>query len=311
MTKFFGRRASVLLQAKGEGAPVPLLPTIPAVAFDGLHVQFRAEKDNLGHPNTLTLSVFNLSAATRARLQGGGGYVRLEAGYQDEAVPDSNGIPHWPVIFEGNARTVDHLRKGPDWVTRIQCGDGELAYRFGFVSQSFAAGTTSAAIAKYLAEQIKAVDPQHIDISGFKAKIPNLAFPLVAFVHGYVAHGNAFEELQKLLGGAYEITLQNGELRALKAQEGTQNVILLDRAHGLIGSPEHGTPNLNGLPSVLKVTALLQPRLTPGDLFQLDAKGTQGTFRVQKITHSGDLGGNDWQSEIEALPLQTAATPAF
>lgn len=311
-SKFFGRRAQVLLQLQGDPSPVPLLPSVPAVAVAGLHLNFRAEKDNLGHPNTLDLSIFNLSAQTRTRMQREGGYVRLEAGYAGQAAKGGDGLVHYPVLFEGNARTIDHIRKGPDWITHVQCGDGETAYRYGFLSQSFSAGTTSAWIAKALAQAIKAVDPLHIDISAFVAQADTLKYAVSAFVFGYVTHGNAFEELQKLLGGDYELSVQNGELRVLRAQEASKNVVRLAPDTGLIGSPEHGTPNANGLPSILKVQSLLNPRIHPGDLIEVEARSfSRATFRVQKLTHSGDLAGHDWQTEVEAMPLSASTLAPF
>ena len=305
-TPFFGRACQFTVQL-GDPLPivVPLMPSVAAATFTGLHIKFKAEKDNLGHPNTLDLEVFNLSQATRKKLQAGNGYVQLLAGYVGD-------LPNLPVVFQGNARTIDHLRIGPDWVTKIQCGDGETAYRFGQASQSFPAGTTGPVIAQYLAQQIKAADPQHIDITGFVAKAPSLSYPLFAFVWGYVTTGNAFEELQRLLGGQYELSLQNGELRALLPKEAQAGIEVpkIAPGYGMIGSPEHGTPNLNGLPSILKVKSLLIPRVHPGDLVSIQARDITGTFRVQKIIHTGDIAGNDWQSELECMPLQSAATAA-
>ena len=309
-SSFFGRACQVTVQI-GAGLPivVPLLPSIATKVFTGLHIKFKAEKDNLGHPNTLDLEVYNLSQATRKQMQASGGYVQLLAGY----VAD---LPRLPVLFQGNARTIDHERQGPDWVTKIQCGDGETAYRFAQASQSFPAGTTASFIASYLAQQIKAADPLHIDITAFLAKAPTLLYPQPAFAWGYVTTGNAFEELQRLLGGAYELSLQNGELRALLPSEvqAGLSVPLIAPGHGMIGSPEHGTPNLNGLPSILKVKSLLVPRIHPGDLVQVASSNlaqggtgpSAGTFRVQKIVHTGEIAGNDWQSELELVPLQSA-----
>jgi len=294
------------VQLGGPIIVVPLLPSIAAATFTGLHLKFKAEKDNLGHPNTLDLEVYNLAQTTRKKMQDSGGFVRLLAGYVGD-------LPSLPVVFQGNARTIDHIRIGPDWVTKIQCGDGENAYRFGQASQSFPAGTTAAFIAQYLAQQIKSADPLHIDITAFNTKAASLQFPLSAFAWGYVTQGNAFEELQRLLGGQYELSLQNGELRALQPKEvqAGLSVPLIAPGAGMIGSPEHGTPNLNGLPSILKVKSLLVPRIHPGDLVSVKARDIQGSFRVQKIVHTGEIAGNDWQSELDLMPLQsgTGSTP--
>lgn len=318
MTTFFGRRANVLVQRAGSATPISLFaggdatgvvpPTgglMVANVFDGLHVRFKAEKNYIGQPNTLDLSIYNLAASTRRELQGQGGFVKLLAGYQSD-------FPNLPTIFQGNARTIDHLRDGPDWVTRIQAGDGETAYRFGYASQTFPAGTPLSQIAIYLAQQLKAGDPLNIDITAFVNKAPSIAYPTQAFSSGWSVLGNAFEELSRLLGSKYTVSIQDGELRALQSTEymgGTTTCFKISASTGLIGSPEHGTPNLSGQPPVLKLHCLLNARIKPGDLVNVDSLNLQGNFRVQKVTHTGDLAGNDWFTEIDATSLAVGNLP--
>lgn len=312
MSRYFGRAAQVLVQRKGEAQPIPLLADgdvsgvmpAPGVAtasvFTGLHISFKTEKDNLGHPNTLELRIWNLAQSTRDQLKQDGAFVQLLAGYESD-------LPNLPVVFKGYARSIDHTRTGPDWVTLIQSGDGETAYRYGFSGASFPAGALSKDIAIYLAQQVKAVDPANIDISGFVAKAPSFSYPKASWASGYATQGNAFAELQKILGGKYELSIQNGELRATLATEGwLPGVRLLSPQTGLLGSPEHGTPNLNGLPSILKVACLLDARIQPGDLVQVRSSGVSGTFRVQRAVNVGEIAGNDWKTELECMPLTGA-----
>jgi hypothetical protein len=314
---YFGRRAKVFVQRIGNPTPVSMIAGtgdvsgVPFVSdgialasvFDKLHVQFKVEKDNLGHPNTMDLTIFNLADRTRGQLQDSGGYVQLFAGY-------SSDWPNLPIVFQGNARTIDHGRQGADWITKIQCGDGETSYRYGVATQSFAAGATAVQIATFLANQVKAADPAHIDVSRFLQKLNSVKFPIPTFVWGFAVQGNAFEELQRLIGGTYELSIQDGELRVLALAEGTQTVVLIDAAHGMIESPVHGTPNANGLPSTLNVKMLLTPTIKPGDLVKISAKNTEGTYRAQKLIHSGDVASNDWYTSLECMPIQSSASAA-
>jgi hypothetical protein len=298
-----------LLAQYAATPPTPLAPAgmqypkpQTGYRFDGLHVRFKVEKTLLGTPNTMELVVYNLASTTRRQMQDQGGYVRLLAGYQSD-------FPNLPLVFQGNARTIDHIRKGADWETRIQCGDAETAYRFGFVSKSWGNGTTAAYIASYLAQQVQAadVDPvshnSRIDISAFLAKVQSIGFPQTAFAFGFAVQGNAFEELQRLLGPSYTLSIQDGELRAYLASDGSPTRYVLSAATGLIGSPEHCTPNLAGAPPLLKLHCLLNPRIRPGDIVNVDSRQYQGNFRVQHVGHYGDLGGNEWFSEIDGTPL--------
>jgi len=333
MTLFYSRRAQVTLVSAANPASSPVsifaggdagfgnvgassLPATqpfqmfnPAYRFDGLHLRFKSEKTLLGTPNTLELVIYNLASTTRKRMQEQGSYVQLNAGYQSD-------FPNLPLVFKGNARTIDHVRRGPDWETRIQCGDGETAYRFGVASKSWGPGTTAAFIATYLAQQITQgdIDPfsnnSRIDISYFLTRVNSLAYPQTAFAYGFAIQGNAFEELQRLLGPKYTLSIQDGELRALQAADGVNSVYVLSAKTGLIGSPEHSTPNLAGQPPLLKLNTLLNPRIKPGDIVNVDSMRFQGNFRVQAVSHLGDLGANDWSSEIHGTPTASGNLPA-
>ncbi len=331
MSKRFGRLARVLV--KRTGSPDLIFPAtgggagdVTGVApeqqsndlfsrlSDRLHIKFHVEKDIMGQPNRLDLSIFNLAPSTRRQMQQSGGYVVLQAGYQSDK-------QNLPTLFEGNIRTLDHLSNRPEWETRIQCGDGETCYRYatvvgGTCSGSWSAGTPKANIAKDLAIRIRESDPLRIKIDRFLAMLNDnppspdtITFPQAQFFAGYAASGNALEALSKLLGPGYELFLQNGELLAL-APTGTitQDAILLDAAHGLISSPVHCAPVPGTLVSLLKATSLLDARFSPGKLVQVrsadDPRGT--SYRVQKVVHIGDLSGNEWESNLELLPLTSA-----
>ena len=315
MTIFFIRRANVLVQRAGTQSPIsifgggdvtgiaPAGGIMVASLFDGLHIKFKVEKNYIGQPNRMDLSIYNLSATTRRGLQGQGSFVRLLAGYQSD-------FPNLPIVFQGNARNIEHVREGSDWVTRIQCGDGETAYRFGIANNTFPPGTTSSSIAIYLAQQFKQGDPLNIDITAFVNKAPTIAYPYAAFSSGFSVQGNAFEELSRLLGGKYTLSIQDGELRALQASDYVPTGYRLSASTGLLGSPEHGTPNLANLPTVLKLNCLLNPRIKPGDLVTVDSQNLHGNFRCHKVTHTGDLDGNDWKTEIDATPQAVGSPPS-
>lgn len=330
MSKYFGRLAAVQIQLKDsptqglvsisddfQGAPVsgPLglaaaqgrAPDPRAAALsDKLHIKFRVEKDTLGQPNRMDLSVYNLSPDTRGRLKTAGAYVVLRAGYRVDA-------GNLPILFEGNARTIDHQQDRADRVTRIQCGDGETSYQYGVVNQSWGAGVAKVDIAKYLAQELQAAD-SNLRIDGFLGRLnpagaanpSRIIFSNTSFYSGYAVFGSAFTEMKKLLGNAYDLYILDGELVALNAAAASPgDAILLDAAHGLIDSPEHCSPNPGSTVSLLKAKSLLNARLQPAGLVRIESvdKAVTGNYRIQKVTHTGDLAGNDWQSELEMLPL--------
>jgi hypothetical protein len=109
--------------------------------------------------------------------------VILTAGYPGNAA----------VIFQGDARTIDHVRDGAEWITHIQCGDGERAYQFARFAESFAPGTAIADVIRACARAL-AINTGNLDevlaAGGFRGN-------LTQFAHGYTAHGKASAELDK------------------------------------------------------------------------------------------------------------------
>lgn len=289
MSLIFGRRAEVVLERE-----TPLLPLRVA---SPLRIQFKIEKNPLAPPNTADVSVTNLSDFSRRGLQKFGGRFELRAGYASH-----KGL--LPLLFRGDARTVDNVRKGSEWLTHVQSGDGEIPFRFAAVNQSFPLGVTSAQIARYLLDVLAAAG---VDTTAFRsavdAELVRFVFP--QFSLGYATQGNALEELEKLLDpGAYLVSIQSGELRIIPTNgTSTKAAIVLSPSTGLLGSPEHGSPDRNGLPSVLKVRAFLLPHLEPGDSFILRGVDSAGAYRADKLTHTGDTHGDDWTTEIEARGL--------
>lgn len=331
MSKYFGRLAQVQIQLKDQPTPimVPVSDEIqgaPSNSFlglaarqgkpadpraaalsDKLHIKFRVEKDTLGTPNRMDLSIYNLSPDTRGQLKTSGAYVKLLAGYQFDA-------GNLPTLFAGNARTIDHQLDRADRITRVQCGDGEYVFGYAQTNQSWGAGVEKADVAEQLARDLQSADSKRLDISGFLKRLKpagaadpsRIIFPTTAFYSGYSAFGSAWVELKKLLGVKYDLFILDGELVALNST-GTSpgDAILLDAAHGLLDSPEHCSPNPGSTVSLLKAKSLLNARLQPAGLVRIASvdKSVSGDYRIQKVTHTGDLAGNDWQSELELLPL--------
>lgn len=265
---------------------------VDGLLVDGLRAQFKVEKTLTKNPNTAHITISNLSEETRRKMRNRHASVILSAGYADTVAQ----------IFSGTARTVDHVRKESTWETVIQCGDGEVQFRVSRVSQSFGPGTKVADVIAAIAHSTglkvgNAVD--QAELGGFRGGLEQ-------FAQGYVAHGKSSAQLDKILRSAgFDWSIQDGALQFLRPSEAAKNqAVLLSEDTGLIGSPEHGTPDKKGKPSVLKAKSLLQPTLRPGVRVEIHSRAIHGSqFRVEKVTHSGDTGATEWYSEIECLPL--------
>jgi len=258
----------------------------------GPRMVFRVVKTLKKEPNTCEVRVYNLALATRTQMQRVAVPVILTAGYPGNEA----------VIFSGDARTVDHVREGSDWITKARCGDGERAYAWTQVSESFAPGTAIATILRHLARamglrsgNLDAV----ISSGGFRGA-------LTQFAHGYVVHGKASIELTTLLrtcGCTW--SSQNG---ALQIQRGATpvpgQVPLLTPTTGLVGSPEHAAPDRKGQVSLLKTKSLLQPSLVCGGAVEIRSQSiAPRQFRIESLEITGDTASLNWYSQIEGRPL--------
>ncbi len=277
MSKLFQRACHIVVDGK---------------AVDGLRVSFKVMKTLEKEPNTCELAIFNLSESTRSSFQKKGAKVLVEAGY----------VGTTALIFSGDARTIDHIRQGPDWITKVSCGDGERAYEKARVSSSHKPGTTGSDIARGILDTFKGFG---VDVVDAVKKIATGKLSTEQFVNGFSAFGSSSAELDRLLKGrGLEWSIQDGRLQILPAGEATTEVaIVLDSTSGLIGSPEHGTPDKKDGRSALKVKSLLQPEIRPGRRLRVNASGTKGDFRVVTVTHEGDTMGGPWYSDAECNAL--------
>jgi hypothetical protein len=294
LSRLFDRRASVIFERKREGAT--LLPdTELVVQVDSpLRIQFKIEKHPFTPPNTAEITLTNLSRETRRSMEVKSPDIVVRAGYASGPLT---------ILFQGQARTVDHVRTGSEWNTRIQCGDGETAYRFAQATGSWQPGTSASEIAGAIADQLGEAG---VDVTRFKLQLKKQQLPLVKeqFAKGYAVQGSPLQELEKLLQPGTMLSIQSGELQAIPlAGANDRDVFRLSADSGLLGSPEHGSPDQNGLESVLKVASLLLPQMNPGDPFVVDGENIKGVYRAEKVVHVGDTHGSDWKTEIEGREL--------
>lgn len=264
----------------------------------GLRIRFKAKKTAKADPSTLELSVYNLSAATRARLSAAARPpVVLMAGYKE-----AEGL-----IFAGPARTIDHVREGADWVTQVRCGDGEQAYS-GFSSFSFKAGTKKGDVLSRWTEDLKQLG---VDVADANAAIRKGGLPGLKeyFTQGFAAHGRTMKEGDRLLASiAAEYSIQDGGLVITEiAKPTTEPAVVLSAETGLLGSPDHGAPEkIEGEASpvsLLKAKALLNGELRPMRAMRLEAASRSGFYRLETVEHTGDSHGAEWFTAVEARPL--------
>lgn len=283
MADLFERRCSIIV-GKPPTDYVTLQPG--AIEVTGLRMQFKIEKTLTKTPNTCEVLITNLSEKSRAGMQAKGSRIIVSAGYPSTQAQ----------IFSGDARLIEHVHVGPDWITKIQCGDGERAYQFARVNTSFAGGTRVVDVLKAAARSMF-VDPGNLN--------EKAAALTQQFVNGYAMQGKASREFDKVLAPTgLEWSIQDGRMQLLAPGEANKDVVVeISPTSGLIGSPEHGTPEKKGGPAVLKVKSLLQPSAKPGGRVRVVSAEHNGIFRVLKVSHNGDTAGGEWYTTYEVHAL--------
>lgn len=256
--------------------------TLGSLRSTGLRVQFRVTKTAATQPNTLDLSVTNLSPDSRAATQQRGLVVLVEAGYEGAS----------ELLFAGDARTVTHSRQGADWVTRIQCGDGERAFATARVSESFGPGSKVVDVLSSIATKLGLRGADALEQA--KKAAAGESFP-----NGVALSGRASDELTRVAARAgLEWSIQDGRLQLVPRGKATvATAVLLSADAGLVGAPEIGDKG------VVRVRSLLLPGLRPGRAVRLKSEALHGDFRAERVVHVGDSHGAAWYSEAELKRL--------
>lgn len=281
-----------------------------------LRVRFMVERDRLPWPNSAELEVFNLSRDSRAKLSKAGAVTaRILAGY--DAEPSQ--------IFFGRLENVEHIKEGPDWITRMSASDCGREIAESRVTVSFAKGTLVRDVIK---EILKVLGLGEGNLSAF-ANDSDLLRPLP---FGGALHGNAVEELTHFLrSAALELSIQDGKVQFVKIGRGVPNTKgpLLSPSTGLVGSPRLVREKARGLcedgrkkkPSgtvrealeggtddsmimTVEATCLLNPSVVPGVPFRVESEHINGDFVCVAMRHTGDSRGVEWYTEVKGIPLE-------
>lgn len=260
-----------------------------------LKMVFNIEKTRGSDPNKAKLSIWNLSAASRAKLQEKNCDVVIEAGYVD----------YVNQIFKGTMDFATNTREGTDWITTLEVGDGSKETKQSRINESFKAGTSAGQVLKKAAESLGLDTGNLLDVvNGDGARSL-----LKQWVSGKVVSGKSsdvLDDISKSLG--LDWSIQDRKLQFIdkgirKAGESQTVVTTKDPAvplkpsKGLIGSPEVGEDG------IVKARSLLNGELFPNRKIDLESLLIKGAYRIEKVVHDGDTGGGNWYSDLELRPI--------
>ena len=265
---------------------------LDTVVIEALQVQFEIKRSlSAKTPNSCSVKVYNLSEATRLRLQQlDSVFVSLEAGYAQGS----------SLLFRGELRELWSERAGSDWVSNIESADGAKRKKQR-VNKSFPKGTPVATVIKECAKALK-VGLGNVDKRADLAQFWNVK--PAKFALGYVATGDAMSALDRVCRSCgLEWSIQDNQLQLLERGKAlAEQAVLLSPQTGLIGSPapEHG----KGKKGLVRVETLMIPGLYPGRRVKLETRHVSGAYRVETTNVRGDFFGNDWGAEVELRHIE-------
>ena len=265
---------------------------VAGVRVPGLRVRFNVTRDVTGKTNRMTCEIFNLKEATRNRMAVDKPRVVIDAGYTDNLGS----------LFNGVGVRVSSTKESTGYVTEVE-GKSGLGVLTGTVNKSFAPGTPFTQILCALAEATE------LDARRAIATINETSFTAKERIarHGFMLSGRLNKILDQLSNTFdFTWTVQNGELIIL-TRDGTVlgDAVLLSPGTGLVDSPEEVFDEKRPNKHIIKGTSLLQPRIIPGSLLQMQGAQVSGRFKVMKVQHTGDTHGEQWHTNFEAEAFTT------
>lgn len=279
----FNREAQVLIYKEGQQN---------AVKFSGLRIAFDIFYINTSDAQKAEITIYNLSENSRAKLNDDNLELYLYAGYKEDA-----GLE---LLFIGDITAVQNSNQGPDVLTKIQCASGFRKFRDINASVSFGPGATYADVFLNLTANYD------FGIAGDYSKLNDMQF-----LNGFSYVGNVKFGIDKITQAAgYNWTLINKKITIIpyKMPKTMATIYELSPSSGLIGVPSKkddvGINVVTGIGSPQtgwEITALLQPKISVGDLVKIVSDEVTGLFNVQSIEHQGDTRGQNWLSTLEAM----------
>jgi hypothetical protein len=244
---------------------------------EGLACRWSITKTLKPEPNTASLTVYNLSPSTRARLtKPGKATIRIEAGYGKTLSQ----------IYLGDVRAIMPGEvQGSEISTEFTSGDGEKEIARSHLAIPIGAKTDNG---KALQAIAKALGVGMGNVSAVASKLATSG--RAVFPRGTVLVGNVARQLTDFCRSAnLEWSIQDGALQILDVGASIDKYPYVLRADsGLIGSPKVGNDG--------KVSAqvMMLPGLRPGLRVMFDTLEVSGLYRIVQTDCDGETHADAW-----------------
>ena len=290
-----------------------VFPKLNITFENNLHIGFQIDKDTTKESNKAKLEIYNLSDATRKKIEVPDTEVEIYAGYEK-----AGGAI---LAFKGTVTYGFTRDAGTDCITTLDLADGTKAMRDSYCSLSYAPGTSAKTIIQRCANEMGVPVVYGDDVG-----------ELESYQNGYSYIGQAdgaLTEICNALGLSWSI--QNNILNIILAGgTSTNRGLVFSPQSGLVGVPERiiqaeyksnkSNPKKTAKKKAKKekprkkagwkINTLLVPSVNPADMVKVESKWITGWFRVEKVSHRGDYNGTNWGSAMELIEVENAKQDA-
>lgn len=258
---------------------------------DGFYFEFEVPFYDSDQLVTATCTINNLSATSRAGIQKNQ-VVILNAGYEDDM----------GVLFVGQVAAVSHKQNGVDWQTKITATAALDQWLKTQVNKTYMAGATAEDMVRDL-----------LNIFGLEVGIFQLVENVV-YPRGRICSGKLKDVLTEIVVNECKsrLLIRNNQVIINNPADGVTKGYLLTPDSGLLMSSDDSDTTATATQQTAGASAevkkaeektwkrqcLLNYRLAPGDLIQIQSKDLNGKYIIVSGKHKGSPTGN-WLTEIE------------
>ena len=264
MSRQYGRRYELQIGSDSQ-----------SVVINNLQISFFVDKTITDEPNKSKIEIYNLNLENRNKLINKEfKKVVLFAGYDEPRL-----------VFAGEINNAYTTRKDLDYITTLECGDGQTDYAKTKIYTTLKAGTKESDVVKNCLDKMKKTNKGAIDLPKEKT-----------YQRAKILCGKPREFLKVIAkNNNANWHILDGNLNILPKDKVLSNTdgFVLSLDTGMIGSPEISDDGL-------KVSCLLNPKLNIGGLVRVKSILSEydGDYKIIKLSHSGDFLGDTWKTDL-------------
>ena len=251
-------------------------------------ITFQIEKSNTPSNNTASITVYNASDRLTNFIEQNAGLaigVKLEVSYGSEPLK---------LLFLGTVQGVVDEFTSTDRKTKIKCSDGYIHLKEQRTSRSFPKGTTLSRI----------VDTMVGDLGLPRGTI----IPPSGSISTPRSYMGTIREIMTTIANDidYNFSVQDSRVNFTPFSYNKGPVVkVISPRSGMIGSPTPLDVSTGQLEKgretkrSIKVKCLIDASVKPDGFIIVESRKYNGTYKVNKVSFSGDYEGSSWEMDIE------------